>query len=106
MIFIRLLGQLLYEAPKLHTGLASVRLIEQKLKDFSSKGCLEHHQSRQKGGSALVDLIDKAIATGKDPTKKQVREIALVHCQVHYTTAYENDQLRIQTCEHPTRRSA
>jgi len=94
MIFVRLLGQMLYEAPKLHTGLVSIRLVEQKLNDFSTKGCLEHHQSRQKGGSALIDLIDRAIATGKNPTKKQVRDIALHYCQVHYTTAYENDLLR------------
>jgi hypothetical protein len=94
MIFVRLLGQMLYEAPKLHTGLVSVRLVEQKLNNFSTKGCLEHHQSRQKGGSALIDLIDKAVATGVNPTKKQIQEIALIYCQVHYTTAYENDQLR------------
>lgn len=94
MIFIRMLGQMLYEAPKLHTGKVSIRLIEEKLKDFSAKGCLEHHQSRQKGGSALLGLIDTALATGVDPTKEQVRAIALIHCQVHYTTAYENAQLR------------
>jgi hypothetical protein len=94
MIFIRLLGQMLYEAPKLHTGLVSIRLVEQKLSNFSIRGCLEHHQSRQKGGSALVDLIDKAVASGTNPTKQQVLDIALVYCQVHYTTAYENDQLR------------
>lgn len=94
MIFIRMLGQMLYEAPKLHTGMVSIRLIEEKLNNFSSRGCLEHHQSRQKGGSALVDLIDTALATGVDPTKEQVRAIALIYCQVHYTTAYENAQLR------------
>jgi hypothetical protein len=94
MIFIRLLGQMLYEAPKLHTGLVSIRLVEQKLKNFGTKGCLEHHQSRQKGGNALVDLIDRAITTGTNPSRQQVRDIALIYCQVHYTTAYENEQLR------------
>jgi hypothetical protein len=93
-IHIRLFGQMLYEAPKLHTGMVSIRLIEQKLNDFGTKSCLEHHQSRQKGGAALVNLIEQALRTGVDPTKEQVRDIALVHCQVHYTTAYENAQLR------------
>lgn len=93
-IFVRLFGQLLYEAPKLRTGLVSIRLVEQKLNDFSAKGCLEHHQSRQKGGTALVDLIDWSLRTGQLPTKAQVRDIALIYCQVHYTTADENKQLR------------
>lgn len=93
-IYVRMFGQLLYEAPKLHTGLVSIRLVEQKLKDFSSRYCLEHHHSRQRGGDALVALFETAIATGIDPTKKQVRDIALIYCQVHYTTAYENEQLR------------
>lgn len=93
-IFIRMLGQILYEAPKLHTGMVSLRLVEQKLADFGTKPCLEHHHSRQKGGSALVHLIDVAVDTGVLPTKQQVREIALQYCQVHYTTAGENAMLR------------
>lgn len=93
-LYVRMFGQMLYDAPKLHTGFASIRLIEQKLKNFSTKACLEHHQSRQKGGNALVALIELAVATGVMPTKQQVLEIMLYHCQVHYTTVYENAQLR------------
>lgn len=91
---MRMLGQILYEAPKLHTGMVSLRLIEQKLKDFGTKPCLEHHHSRQKGGQALVRLIDRAIDTNQLPTKDEVRKIALQYCQVHYTTADENAMLR------------
>lgn len=93
-IFMRMFGQLLYEAPKLHTGMVSIRLVEQKLSDFGVKVCLEHHHSRQRGGEALVALIDTALYTGVNPTKQQVLDIALIHCQVHYTTAKENEQLR------------
>ncbi len=94
VIFVRMLGQMLYEAPKLHTGQVSIRLIEQKLADFSIKGTVEHHQSRQRGGTALLSLIDEALITGVDPTKQQVRDIALLYCQVHYTTIQENADLR------------
>lgn len=93
-IYVRLFGQMLYEAPKLHTGMVSIRLIEEKLKHFSAKACHEHHQSRQKGGEALVGLLERALITGTMPTHQQVLDIALLHCQVHYTTAYENAQLR------------
>lgn len=93
-VYVRLLGQILYEAPNLHTGMASIRLVEQKLKDFSVKVCFEHHQSRQKGGEALVALIEHAVATDTCPTKRQVLDIALTHCQVHYTTAEENAHVR------------
>lgn len=93
-MFVRMFGQLLYEAPKLHTGKVSIRLIEQKLRNFSTKVCHEHHHSRQKGGNALVLLIESAIQKGGYPTVEQVRDIALLHCQVHYTTADENAQLR------------
>jgi hypothetical protein len=93
-IYVRLFGQMLYEAPKLHTGKVSIRLVEQKLLDFSTKVCHEHHQSRQKGGNALVVLIEDAVASGVMPTKEQVLAVTKLHCQVHYTTAYENAQLR------------
>jgi len=93
-IFVRMFGQLLYEAPKLHTGMVSIRLIEQKLKDFSSKGTVEHHHSRQLGGAALLALVDQSLITSTNPTKEQVREIALQYCQVHYTTIEENTALR------------
>lgn len=93
-IFVRMFGQLLYEAPKLHTGMVSIRLIEQKLNDFGTKVCLEHHHSRQRGGEALVALVEAALQTGVNPSKQQVLDIALIHCQVHYTTAEENEQLR------------
>jgi hypothetical protein len=95
-VFIRMLGQLLYEAPNLHTGKCSVRLVEQKLKNFNTKPCHEHHHGRQKGGLALVQLVDAAVVSGIDPTKDQVRDIALQYCQVHYTTAKENALLRKQ----------
>ncbi len=94
VIFVRMLGQMLYEAPKLHTGLVSIRLIEQKLKDFSVRGTVEHHQSRQLGGAALLSLVDRAVISSEDPTKEQVRDIALIYCQVHYTTVEENAALR------------
>lgn len=93
-IFARMLGQMLYEAPKLHTGMVSIRLIEQKLRNFSIKPCMEHHHSRQRGGMVLIDLIDRAVTTGQMPSKQQVRDIALQYCQVHYTTADENSMLR------------
>lgn len=93
-IYVRMLGQILYEAPKLHTGMVSMRLIEQKLNNFSTKPCLEHHHSRQKGGMALIDLIERSIQTNVEPTKDQVRDIALQYCQVHYTTSGENAMLR------------
>jgi hypothetical protein len=93
-IFVRMLGQLLYEAPRLHTGKVSIRMVEEKLKDFTAKACFEHHQSRQKGGKAFLHLVDAAVRTGVNPTVEQVRAIALVYCQVHYTTAQENAQLR------------
>lgn len=94
VIFVRMLGQMLYEAPKLHTGQVSIRLIEQKLNDFGSKGTVEHHHSRQLGGAALLALVDQSLITGATPTKDQVRNIALQYCQVHYTTIEENAALR------------
>lgn len=93
-IFARMLGQMLYEAPKLHTGMVSIRLIEQKLKNFSTKPCMEHHHSRQKGGLVLIDLVDRAVTTGQMPIKQQVYDIVLYYCQVHYTTIEENSMLR------------
>ncbi len=94
LIFVRMFGQLLYEAPSIHTGKVSLRLVEQKLKDFSTKPCRDHHHSRQNGGLALVRLIDRAISQGIDPTKHHVRSIALQYCQVHFTTKQENTALR------------
>jgi len=94
LIFTRMLGQMLYDAPKLHTGMVSVRMVEQKLKNFSAKACQEHHHTRQKGGSALIALVDRAIASGVYPSKDQVRQLALKYCQVHYTTVAENNKLR------------
>lgn len=94
IIFVRMLGQVLYEAPKLHTGMVSVRLIEQKLKDFGTKAVLEHHHSRQKGGAALIALVDRALKTGILPSRADVKDIALKYCQVHYTTMEENQALR------------
>lgn len=94
VIFVRMLGQILYEAPKLHTGMASIRLIEQKLNNFTTKACLEHHHSRQKGGSALLALAERAIETGGLPLRDDVRDIVLKYCQVHYTTIDENSALR------------
>lgn len=93
-ILVRMLGQLLYEAPKIHTGMVSVRLLEQKLQDFKTKPCLEHHHSRQRGGDALVRLVERSVATKTPPTEQQVMDILLVYCQVHYTTTQENATLR------------
>lgn len=92
--FARMLGQLLYEAPKIFTGLASVRLIEQKLEDFGVKACFEHHQSRQKGGKALLSLVDAAINAHTPISRDDVHSIVLTHCQVHLTTTQENSLLR------------
>lgn len=93
-IYVRMFGQMLYEAPKLHTGMVSVRLIEHKLRDFSYKACPEHHHSRQKGGAAIVALIDKALQTNTYPTVKNVFDLAVKYCQVHYTTDRENTILK------------
>lgn len=94
LMYIRMFGQLLYEAPKIHTGKVSVKLVEQKLKDFSTKPCQDHHHSRQNGGLALVRLIDRAVSQNIDPTKNHVKNIALRYCQVHFTTKQENMALR------------
>lgn len=93
-VYVRLFGQMLYEAPKIHTGYVSVRLIEQKLHNFSLHPCYEHFESRQKGGSALVTFVERAIRHGALPTKQAVYEVVHKHCQVHYTTAQENAALR------------
>lgn len=94
IIFVRMLGQILYEAPRLHTGMVSIDLVEQKLNDFSIRPCHEHHHSRQKGGAALLALAERAIKTGGLPIREDVRAIVMKHCQVHYTTVDENNLLR------------
>lgn len=93
-IYVRMIGQALYEAPKLHTGMVSIRLIEQKLLDSSTKACQEHHHSRQKGGAAILKLVDRAITTDIMPTRDDILQLALKYCQVHYTTSKENEMLK------------
>lgn len=93
-VYVRLFGQMLYEAPKIHSGYVSVRLIEQKLQDFSVHPCHEHFESRQRGGAALVSFVERALRTGKLPSKEEVFDVVYKHCQVHYTTAQENAMLR------------
>ena len=92
--FVRMLSQMLYDAPKLHTGMVSIRLLELKLKKFSTKPCPEHHLSRHKGGKQLIAMIDYAVLSGVDPTHDQIKKIVSSHCQVHYTTSSENSALR------------
>jgi hypothetical protein len=93
-VFARMLGQMLFDAPSLHTGKVSLILLQSKLKDFSTKPCAEHHHGRQKGGIALLKLIDNAVASNKLITRSQVKSVVHMYCQVHYTTARENMSLR------------
>lgn len=94
ILYSRMLGQVLYEAPKLFTGLASINMVDRKLHDFRAKPCPEHYLSRQKGGEALVELIETSILTGLDPPRVMVQGIALTYCAVHYTTPEENAILK------------
>lgn len=93
-LFARLFGQMLYDAPKIHTGLVSETLIKQKLKDFSLKPCPEHHHTRRRGGEMLVNLIDYAIRNDLPIDRKDVEQIVLQHCEVHFTSTEENQALR------------
>lgn len=94
MLYARMFGQLLYEAPKIFTGQVSVDMVDRKLHDFRVKPCPEHYLSRQRGGEALVNLIAPAILTGIDPPRIIIQNIALTYCAVHYTTPEENARLK------------
>lgn len=89
-----MLGQLLYDAPRLHTGKVSIRLIEAKLKDFATRPTVEHHHGRQNGGEALLQLVDRALYMKQELSRIQVAKVVEQYCQVHYTTADENALLR------------
>lgn len=93
-ILTRTFAQMLYEAPSLHTGMVSVNLVLQKLNDFSTKPCAEHHRSRQRGGRAIVALIERSITLQSLPRRMEVADLITNFCQVHYTTVEENTKLR------------
>lgn len=93
-LYARMLSQFLYEAPKLFTGQVSVDMVDRKLHDFRAKPCPEHYLSRQRGGEALVSLVDTALATGTEPQRIMVQNIAMTYCAVHYTTPEENATLK------------
>lgn len=95
-IFARMLGQLLFDAPKLHTGLVSIELVQQKLLDFSTRPVIEHHHGRQNGGEALLSLVDSALSMDRELEIEDVSRVVHQYCEVHYTTASENIALRKQ----------
>lgn len=99
-LYARMLGQVLYEAPKIFTGQVSINMVDRKLNDFRAKPCPEHYLSRQKGGELLLDLIDTSIITGADPPRLLVQNIALTYCAVHYTTPEENASLKVHQRKH------
>ena len=93
-LFARLFGQMLYDAPKVYTGMASAALIVQKLRNFALKPCPEHHRSRNRGGQLLVDLVEYSLRTGEPISRNDVELIVKQHCEVHFTTPEENIRLR------------
>jgi hypothetical protein len=100
-LYARMFGQVLYEAPKLFTGQASIAMVDRKLNDFQAKPCAEHYLSRQRGGEALVDLVIASMESDQSPQRVLVQTIAMTYCAVHYTTQEENAALtRFQRNHH------
>lgn len=99
-LYVRMFGQVLYEAPKLFTGQASIAMVDRKLHDFSAKPCPEHYLSRQRGGEALVDLVHISTLTHQPPSRVLVQNIVLTYCAVHYTTPEENAALKLFQSKH------
>lgn len=93
-VLIRTLGQMIYDAPAIHTGMVSIALIERKLASPSTKPSADHHHTRRRGGEALFALIDNCVSGGDVIALDDVIQHLLTFCQVHYTTPEENVALR------------
>lgn len=95
-VLARLMSQMIYELPKVHSGKASTEAIRKKLSDFSWQPSKDHFHVRSVGGMLLVELLPGSLS------KESIRGILLQHAEVHFVTSEENTKLRPFQRKNPT----